>query len=63
MAKEEAKPIRVDPDFAKIIRDIQIKRIKLGRDNSMRPGTQITKAMIRHKDFQKIIDDILGAEK
>ena len=55
--------MRVDPEFKKLVKQIPLLRLRNGKDNFLRPTAQITKAMLKHKDFQKIIRDIEEVEK
>lgn len=61
MAKK-TEIMRVDPEFAKIVKNIPLQRIREGKDNFLRPPNQITRAMVRDKDMQKIVKRLLEAK-
>jgi len=64
MKNKNSIPIRSDPMFIKMIKEIQIKRIRNGRDNPLKPTRtrRITLAMTRHKLFPQIKKDIERAD-
>ena len=63
MVKRKSEIIRVDPEFRRLIKDIPIQRIRLGKDKFMRSTAEITRAFARHKDMQRIIKDTLEASE
>jgi hypothetical protein len=64
MNRKRTQPIRADPEFAKIIKEIKIKRVQMGKDSVLKPvnTSRLTLAMTRHPDFKKILDDILRSD-
>lgn len=64
MASNKSIPFRSDKRFLEEIKQIQLGRIKLGKDNPLKPVTprRITLAMTRHKLFPEIKKDIMGAD-
>ena len=56
MARKNTIPIRSDVRFAKEIKDMQLKRIKNGRDPALKPvkSARLTLAITRHPLFNKI---------
>ena len=57
-------PIRANEKFIKEIRDMQLNRIKLGKDSPLKPinTSRITLALTRHKFFPLIKQDIIDAD-
>ena len=64
MKNNKSKPMRACLEFHKEIREIQSKRIQLGKDKLpvMVKPPRITLAMTRHELFKKIKEDIINAE-
>ncbi|MCL4420045.1 hypothetical protein M1146_08270 [Patescibacteria group bacterium] len=58
------KIMRVNSQFEREVRAMQMSRIQLGKDRPPRITTpnRITLAITRHKDFQKIKRDIETAD-
>lgn len=64
MSKENSIVLRSSKEMAKAIRDIQEKRIKIGKDRfpKFAKAPRITLAMTRHDLFKKIKEDIINAD-
>jgi len=62
MKDKNSIPIRSDKNFKKMINEIQLERIKKGRDLKFTRSSRITLAMTRHPDFKKIKQDIIEAD-
>lgn len=62
--KERDIIIRADRNFKKEIDDIILERIKLGKENPLRPhgSKRITKAIRRHSKWMEIKQDIIRAD-
>ena len=57
-------PIRSDKRFAKEIKDMQLKRIRSGKDSPLKPmkTSRLTLAITRHQLFRQIKLDIVNAD-
>jgi hypothetical protein len=64
MARKNTITIRSDKRFAKEIKDMQLKRIKDGKDPTLKPikTSRLTLAITRHPLFNKIKLDIVNAD-
>ncbi len=64
MAKRNSIPIRTDPNFIKEIKEIQTKRLQIGKDELLKPmrAARITLAITRHPEFSKMKKDIIKAD-
>ena len=64
MKRKNTIPIRSDPSFVKVVKEIKTKRVKSGRDPPLKitSDARITLAMTRHNLFPKIKKDIIGAD-
>jgi len=62
--QDRSSVIRADPNFANAIKELKMKRMQMGRDPLLKPvkTSRITLAMMRHPNFNKIMNDILGAD-
>lgn len=55
--------MRVDKDFEKMLREVAGKRVALKKDKFTRPTSQLTKAMMKHRNFPQILKDLEDVEK
>lgn len=55
---------RIDKDFAKLLDEIKLTRVKLSKDtpNNIKADWRITLAIARHPLIIKIKEDIINAE-
>ena len=60
--RSKSRLVKADEDFLKEIKEIQIGRIKNGKDKRFTPSRRITLAIKRHPLFPKMKDDILKAD-
>jgi len=52
-------PIRIDDEFARIIReDIPLERIRNNVDTKLRSPREVTKKMMKHPLFPKLVEDL-----
>jgi len=54
MAKNTVS-MRVDPEFKKLLRDISIERIKIGKDREQLKTPRLTKALTRIPDLKQFM--------
>lgn len=54
--------MKADEDFLKDIKEMQLGRIKNGKDKRLTPSRRITLAIKRHPLFPQIKNDILRAD-
>ena len=53
----------ISRNFAQLLDDIKISRIKIGIDKKMQSDWRITLAMVRHPEMKKLIaEDIINTE-
>ena len=64
MKRKDSIPMRTDPEFRKEIRDMQTKRLQMGKDKPLEPKSprRLTLAMTRHQLFKKMKMDIIDAD-
>ena len=63
MRRKEDKQIRADVEFEKFLKKIAIERIRIGKDEKLRPMRRLTKAIIRHPLFKTAIaEDLIKAD-
>ena len=63
MGTKNTIPTRVDKKFMREIEEMKLTRLRLGKDNPLKPtnNSRITLAMVRHPLFSKIKLDIIKA--
>jgi len=64
MARKNTINVRSDPRFAKEIKDMQLKRMRSGKDSELKPirTSRLTLALTRHPLFKKIKLDVINAD-
>ena len=62
--KKRTEVIRADPKFKEILNEIKKNRVRMGKDNLLKPipTSRLTLAMTRHPNFDKILKDLMRAE-
>ena len=62
--KNRTIPLRASPEFDKFIKDIKTNRIRLGKDNPLKPvkTSRITTAITRLPNIESIKQKIIEAD-
>ena len=55
-------PIRADPNFDELVKEIARERISKGKDKKFKSCRRITLAMVRHPLMREIERDIIDAD-
>lgn len=53
---------KVDPQFDKELKAIKLERIKTGADKEMKSDRRLTKAILKHTEWEKIKFDMINAK-